>query len=218
MTERIDQIQYEDETPGTTLFMDGPGEFLVARIVDQILSVPQFKVIFGDSVDPYRRMDYGIRNLPALRVYNENLVKEFDSWFINGEIKLDVIFPPNIRRKETQQLPDTIASALVQQFRRPEMFVELMNIVPGLNELGKFFSVDKSLGFEWNEQLAPLTQITVNFRLDLRQWDLYLENTGRTKDSPFEVVLGDLTKLGEVIRGLRDDASTELEISNEQKL
>lgn len=201
MTERIDKF-----TPD--LFLDGPAEFLVKTIAAQIFAVPQFAEIFDEFIDPYRRMDYPMRALPALRIYNEVYTKEFESWFINGDVKMDVIFPPSIRRNETQQLQDTITSALVQQFRRQPFFDTCSLTVPGLNELGKRLDVDKSLGFEWEQQIVPLTQIAVNFRLDLRAWDVYLEASSRTKEDPFEKTLGNLKRIVVAVKGLRDDNTT----------
>lgn len=205
--ERIDQIKYQTpyEGPGTTLFLDGPTEFLVSSIAAKLSATSQWKALFGDSIYPYLRMDFSIRELPGLRIYNQTFTKTGEDWFIEGDVKIDVIFPASIRRDETQQLQDTITAALLQQFREPTFFEELGVLVPGLNELGKIFSVDKSLGFDWGQQIVPMTQVTINFKIDLRQWDRYLEETYRTKDSPFVKVLGDLNSLITTIEGLRDD-------------
>jgi hypothetical protein len=107
--------------------------------------------------------------------------------------------------------------ALLHQFRRPKFFVEMGEVVPGLNELGKRFEYDKSLGFEWNDTVVPLTQITLSFKIDLRAWDSYLEQTNRTKDSPFKETLGDLRRLVGVIQGLRDDLEKELDLGTNQR-
>lgn len=217
MAERIEKTDLNPETGFTDLWLDGPGEFLVKRIVDQLKATPQWTAIFGDFIDPYQRMDYGERNLPSLRVYCEQYTKEFESWFINGDVVADIIFPPNLRRNELEQIPDTVSAAMLQQFRRPKLFEALTVLVPGLNELGKRFEVDKTLAFEWGENLVPLTQIRVNFRLDLRRWDEYLEETNRTKDDPFTRVLGNLDLVASTIRGLNDDNETEVEILMKQK-
>lgn len=216
MVERVDNLQYTTDPEGTSLFLDGPAEFMVRQIADALKADARWAEIFGDSIDPYRRMDYQIRQLPALRLYNEAFDKAFDSWFIEGELYADMIYPASIRRKETQQIQDTLSSALLQQFRRPAFFNALVDAVPGLNELGKRFAANKALGFEWNDTVVPLTRITLNFRIDLREWDKYLEETGRTKDSPFEVVLGDFKKLSTTISALRDDLEQELEIKSDQ--
>lgn len=218
MTERIEKLVYQSERLGTTLFLDGPTEFLVVKTAEQLVEVSQWREIFGEFITPYRRMDYPIRSFPALRIYNEAYVKQFESWFIEGDVKHDIIFPANIRRNETQQIQDSLASALLQQFRRPSFFEALSVQVPGLNEYGKTFSVDKTLGFDWNEQIVPLTQITVNFRLDLREWDRYLEDSSRTKDDPFEETLGKLNRIVTVIQGLRDNNEVEVEEGLDQRI
>lgn len=213
MSERIDEIQYQDDR---TLFYDGPAEFLVKRVCDQLKLVEQWTRLFGDRIDPYQRMDYGVRELPALRIYNLESFKEFDSWFITGDLSADIIWPASLRRSELQQIPDTVSAALLQQFRRPEFFSDLCQLVPGLNELGKSFRTNKSMGFEWGDDIVPLTQIQINFRIDLRQWDLYLEETNRTKDSPFEEVLASLDRIVTEIEGLRDNGDTELSVPLDQ--
>lgn len=195
MTERIEKL-----TPN--LFLDGPGEFLAKQICDELLKVKQWAAIFGDRMDPYMRMDYSQRDFPSLRVYDKGWLKENESWFITGNLYFDIILPASIRRAETQQIPAAICSAMVQQLRRPTFFQTLTELVPGLNELGKVMNVDKALAFEWGEDELPLTQISVNFRLDLRAWDRYLEDQSRTKDDPFERTLETLTILGLTIQGL----------------
>lgn len=213
MSERIDVIEYQDDK---TLFYNGPAEFLVRQVCDELKNVEQWERLFGDRIDPYQRMDYGIRELPALRIYNLESFKEFDSWFITGDLNADIIWPASLRRNELQQIPDTVSAALLQQFRRPQFFSTLCGLVPGLNELGKSFRTNKSMGFEWGEDVVPLTQININFRIDLRQWDLYLEETNRTKDSPFEEVLASLDRIVTVIEGLRDNGDTELNVPLDQ--
>jgi hypothetical protein len=220
MTERIENIIYTDDpVAGTTLFLDGPAEFLVKNIASQLSLDSKWVEIFNGYIDPYMRMDYPERALPVLRIYNEIADKQFESWFIEGDIKADVIFPASIRRGENQQLQDTISYALLQQFRRTTFFnavADTFGNPSALNELGKRFRVDKSLGFEWQDGVVPLTQITINFRIDLRQWDVYLENTLRTKDDPFDQTLGNLKRIVTQVQALRDDGETEVVVTVDQ--
>lgn len=225
MSERIENIVYQEaefpstiEGKETTLCLTGPTEFLCEETAKQLLQDSVWNSLFGEFIDPYKRMDYPFRAFPALRIYNNDYVKSFESWFIEGDLICDLIFPANIRRKETQQLPDSITAALLQQFRRPEFFQSMCSKVPGLNELGKRFNVDKSLAFEWGENLVPLTQMRLNFRIDLRQWDNYLESDNRTKNKPFERTLGDLEQIVSTIQGLRDDQEVDVEIGSDQQI
>lgn len=210
--ERIDLIKLERDENGNPVqdcpFYNGPAEFLVNEVVYALKQTKEWCMIFGDSIDNYKREDYSMRALPALRIYNEIARKDFESWWVQGDLKADIILPAVLRRTELQQVQDTLSMALLQQFRRPMFFDTLSTRVPGLNELGKQYSVDKTLGFEWDEQWVPLTQIIINFRIDLRIWDDYLEATDRTKDSPFEAVLANLTKLRGTINALQDDLVT----------
>lgn len=222
MAERIDDINYISDSTGNQVkeqpFFNGPAEFLVQEVVRFLLLVPQWAKIFADNIDFYKRMDYSMRALPALRIYNDIADKQYESWFIEGDLKADIILPASVRRNDLQQIQDTLSMALLQQFRRPEFFDVMSDRVPGLNELGKRFHVDKSLGFEWEEAMVPLTQITINFRLDLRIWDQYLEETFRTKDTPFEASLKNLDRIVTTIDGLRQDNETvETSIGIDQK-
>lgn len=205
------------------LFLDGPAEFITKSIAVALIQEPHFRQIFGDSVELYDREDFSMRELPALRVYNFTYTKEHESHYINGDIKLDVILPPLLRRDQTEEVQGKIAGALLQQFRRPEFFAAMQQKIPGLNELGKVFSVNKSLGFQNTSMTdeCPCTQITLNFRLDLKQWDQYLEDTGRTKDDPFDVTLEDLRTVASTIQGIRKDAdltTKDVEIGTKQKI
>jgi hypothetical protein len=157
------------------LFIDSPGDLLCKTIANELRKVKEWNKLFGKKyIDSYKRMDYGIRSLPALRLYNETSIKTFDSWFINGDITVDLILPGSLRRDDLETIPGQISNALLQQFRRPKFFMILKETLPGLNELGKEFRIDKSLGFEVGDDIVPLTQMTVNFRIDLREWDRYL--------------------------------------------
>jgi len=212
MAERIDKVINEKDSQNvdfkTNLFYNGPVEFLVKRIAIKLKSIDVFKQLFADEITGYMRMDFSIRSLPAIRVYNGTYDKLHESHYIEGQIKLDIIFPPNLRRDEVQQMQDTVSGAIVQQFRRPLFFLDMCEEVPGLNELGKTINVNKEMGFMVDEQEAPLTQIILNFRLDLKVWDDYLEKTDRTKDTPFEESIGDLKKIIGTIQGLREDNAT----------
>lgn len=213
MVERLDKLIYERgeelrpstrEGEQTNLFLTGPAEFLCRRIVDQLLADPAWKILFGDAIDPYKRMDYSMRALPAMRVYVDRYKKEAETWYMNGAVTIDILFPASIRRPELEQLPSTVAAALVQQFRRPTMFAALLELVPGLNELGKMVDVDKSLAFEWGDDMVPLTQINLNFRMNLNAWDDYLESDYRTKDEPFIRTLEDLRQIVIKIQAVTD--------------
>lgn len=198
----------------TAPFISGPAEVLVSTVVAELKKIPEWVSIFGDAIDDYKRMDYGLANLPALRIYNNGASKQAESWFIAGDLIADVIWPASIRRRQLQQLPDIIAGALWNQFRSATFFDAVVAAVPGLNELGKVLSVDKSLGFEWGDQIVPLTQFTINFRLDLRIWDDFLDESGREKDTPFQVSFGTLKEIVDTLQALKDDGTTETEISS----
>lgn len=200
----LDHINNGEPNP----FIDGPGEALCKVIARELAKDLHWKNLYT-FIDGYKREDYGFTNFPVLRVYTEGDTKDFEDWFINGDIVLDSIFPASIRREELQAVQDIVASAMLQQFRRTPFFNAVSQGVPGLNELGKRFVTNKALGYAWQDgdELAPLTQMTVNFRIDLREWDLYLTSTNRTKDDPFDVTLAQLQKIAVKIKGLKDNGT-----------
>lgn len=203
------------ETPNP--FISSPAEFMSRIIAIELKKVDVFTRIFGEYIDSYPRDDYPVRALPAMRIYDKGYRKTSESHYIVGELFVDLVLPSLLRRYENQEVADILSSALMQQFRRPEFFNTLCELIPGLNELGREYNVDKDLVFVWQENQVPLTQIRMNFRIDLKEWDNYLELTDRTKQDPFVKTLGDLETLAGTIEGLRDN-ETEVEISIEQDL
>lgn len=218
---RHDEIinELSDGASRTTLFYDGPGEFLCRETAKQLLIDTVWADFFGPEIYGYKKMDFQIRALPGMRIYCDRVRKEAESSWITGELKADIILPPEIRRDLNQQVQDTVSHALLQQFRRPDFFELMKSIVPGLNELGRTFDIDKSLGFDFgdDEDVAPLTQISINFRLDLRQWDQYLEDTLRTKESPYAEVLKEFKRMVTTVSGQGDTGDEEIEIQVDQK-
>lgn len=194
-------------------FIDGPTQALVKAVAQQIAKTQEFRYIFGENIDVYERIDYSFRQLPALRIYNEKYRKEQESHYINGELVIDVLYPADLRREELQYFQDVLASAMMQQFRRPGIFQTLVAMIPGLNELGKIFDVDKTLGLVVQEGACPLTQMKPNFRIDLKMWDAYLESTGRTKEDPFNVTLKDLKTVASEILPIKEDGSVDQPIA-----
>lgn len=209
MSRRIDEVKPD-------LFIDSPGEFLVKQICLELSKVEEWRELFADAIEPYMREDFNVFAPPALRVYCLGYTKESDSGFINGNITADILLPASTRREQQEQYADTISTALLQQFRRPTWFQTLADLVPGLNQLGTIFDVDKGLVFQWEQEQLPLVAIRINFRLDLRVWDEYLMSTSRTKDDPFNVTLGNLRRIAAEIRGLREE-TTEVTIKTDQK-
>lgn len=216
MANEHDRLQKLIENP----FISSPGEYLAIAIVGQLIKEKHFTKVFGKAIDPYDREDYAIRELPALRVYVLNYTKEQESHYINGEVHLDVILPASIRRIETELLPSRISSALLQQFRREGFFETMQGLVPGLNELGKVFHVDKNLTFQNTAMTdeCPVVKITLNFRIDLKVWDDYLEEQGRTKGDPFDVTLEDLDRIATKIQGLDENENVKIEIDDVQTI
>ena len=217
MDSRIDKLKAPKGEP-TELFLSSPIEFLCYQVVEELKKTPQWVELFGAKfINPYKRMDYGMSNLPALRIYNNRATRLYESWFLDGDLVFDIIFPASLRRTQLQQYSDTVSSAMLQQVSRQNFFQAVEANVPGLNELGKRFDIDKSLAFEIDEDLVPLTQINVNFRLDLRIWYPFMESDDRTREDPFERTLADLKRVVSKIQGLKDDGEVSVELTASQK-
>lgn len=190
-------------------FLSSPGDALSDFTAKGVALVPQFKKIFGERVDGYMRMDYSLRELPALRIYNNDFVMEADNWFCTGTMTADVLLPASVRRNDLQIFTDVLTGALIQQFRRQSFFDSLRAQVPGLNYLGQSITLKKDLAFQLTEeQLVPMAQATINFRVDLREWDLFLESDGRTVDTPFIRTLANLERIWTTIHGESLEGST----------
>lgn len=223
MPQRIDNLQYEPtklptrEPEETDLFITQPAEFLVQVLCDNLKKSEHWTRLFGEYIDSYKRTDYSVRSLPALRIYCDKWRRDFESWYINGDILLDIIWPASIRRVENQKLPQTLAGAMLQQLSSTTFFMEIDKQVPGLNELGKVFSSDMSMGFQWEDQILPLTQLKANFRINLQDWDEYLTSDNRTVNDPFERTLADLALIATTIQGLNDEDEVQVEIGLENK-
>lgn len=200
MSERIDLL----ELPSWLL---QPGDKIVASMVTELRKEPVFAAIFGESIEPYMRADFGVRDLPALRVFDPSGKKDAETWFSDGFIRAEVIFPPAIRREQLQAYPSVVRSALMAQFRREPFFAAVRAAVPGLNRLGWSFSWDNTLGFipRDTENVCPMLQITLDWRVDLAEWDRYLESDDRTVDEPFKKTLGDLERIIATANALLDD-------------
>jgi hypothetical protein len=209
MPQRIDLL-----VKGPTPFLDGPAEYICKAIAEEFTKVRQWKLVYGEEIDGYKRMDYGYRNLPALRFFNETSSKASDNGWITGDILCDSMLPASLRRDELQTVQDCVASALWQQFRRDAFFQTIRAAIPGLNELGRVLSVDKSLGYQFQEsdEVVPLTRFTINFKLDLRIWDDYLTEQYRDSEDPFERTLKNLERISNTIRGVSGTTDTPAEV------
>lgn len=213
MAERIEKLL---ATP--TPFLEGPAELLCRSMAELLVAVPQFKLVFGDNIYGYKRMDFSIRELPGIRIYNQQATKNSDHAFITGDILVDCIFPASLRRDELQRVQDAISGALWQQFRRPAFFFSTRALVPGLNELGRVLLVDKSLGYVWSsaeseDEVVPMTQFTINFKLDLAIWDDYLTAQCRTTEDPFERTLKELESIHVLIKGVQGTEPTPVDVT-----
>lgn len=192
------------------IFLDGPGEYLAKVVCAELLKIQEWTAVFSDEVQPYLREDFSMRSLPALRVYNNGYSKTSDSGFVDGFLICDVLLPASIRREDLEVYSSRLTTALLQQFRRQQWFELLSEVVPGLNQLGTLFDVDKALVFRWGNDEIPMAEVRINFRIDLRAWDDYLERDARTKDDPFNRTLGNLRRIASEIRGLRPEGDEDV--------
>lgn len=202
MADRLEQL----EEPSWYL---QPADRVVDSMVQLFKAEPVFAKIFGDEIDGYKRMDYGARAFPALRVYTDTGRNEGVTWYANGDVKVDVILPASVRRNDLQKFSDLLTSTVFAQIRRQSFLDSMRKLVPGLNELGKVFSWDKGLAFQpaESEDLFPMTQIVVHYRVLMEEWDRFMEDDYRTVDDPFERTLADLLTMYMTIIAQDDDGN-----------
>lgn len=184
-------------------FISGPGELLCHHTARLLLEVPEWKAFFGECIDGYYRQDYSIRSLPALRFYSDRYEMETQSWWLDGNVTMDMLLPPSLRREDLQKVADVAVAALLQQFRRPDFFGALRGVVPGLNYYGKGFKADKNKAWQpesQETQLIPMADVQLSFRVDMREWDAFLESDDRTVNDPFRRTLKTLASIATIIR------------------
>lgn len=171
-----------------------PGDKVVASFAAILAAEPVFAEVFGESIYPYKRMDIGARELPALRIYSDAGHKEGETWYAGSDLTIDCIFPLSTRRDDLQAFADTVTAALMAEFRRPSVLAAMREQVPGLNRIGWTLDYDKGLMFQPDDETdpVPMTQIVADWRVLLAEWDRYLEGDARTVDEPFQRTLAAL--------------------------
>lgn len=187
-----------------------PGDKVVATFVAALQAEPTFADIFGESIYPYKRLDIGARELPAIRVYSDTGHKEGETWYAGSELTVDVIFPLSTRRDDLQTFADTVTAAIMAEFRRPSLLAAMIAEVPGFNRIGWTLDYDKGLMFQPADEddPVPMTQITADWRVLLAAWDKYLEADGRTVDEPFQRTLEALRTIYFTTYGVTDTDTT----------
>lgn len=204
------------------LFLESPGEFLVRKCLKQMQLVDGFTQLFGpykdDSDDmrwaDYQRMDWSIRMLPAINVFNAITEdKSSDNGWLNGTIQFQAFWAPSMRRRQLSRVPlafkgvlqNFFSSQYVRDMLDELYYVERDSKVPGLNEFGKMMSWSPNTEGIVESELVPVTIVDVRYRIDLRAWYRHLEFTCRTKDEPFKKTLDPLLGTLGTITGLDDE-------------
>lgn len=204
------------------LFLEGPSQYLVPRLLAQLAKVPQMVKVFGPykgtSKEPdtanqrwasYQRFDWSLRQLPAISIYESDVeTKQAENGYMPGSVRLMVCWPASFRRPDLARIPKAFHSAMVNFFGSDLAFqlldsqanvdgsgVRLESVVPGLNEIGKEISDTKNVEGIVESEPVPVTMIDIKFRIDLRQWYRFLESDNRTKEMPFERTLADLEEV-----------------------
>lgn len=152
----------------------------------------------------YARHDWSVRQLPAISVYEAD-TEELTSpnGWINGTINLMIHWPPSQRRSDYSRVPSAFKGAMQNFFQSAmvdDMLDELYWVrrpmkVPGLNEYGKSMTWAPNVEGIIDGNYVPVTLIGVKYRLDLRAWYRELEFQNRTRKTPFQTPLADLTTI-----------------------
>lgn len=205
-------------------FLEGPGQYMVRRLIKQMAKEKGFIALFGEYKGPesdsqrwaeYQRFDWSVRQLPAISVYeDQSETKTADSGWVTGTLKVTVYWPPRLHRRFAARLPNTFFAALMLWMRGAEAFklldsranVDRTLIVPGLNQLGFEMTDIKQVEGIVETEAVPVSLIDVRFRLDLRAWDRWMtQEDCRDVPTPFVRDLETMETLTNVIQGVIDD-------------
>lgn len=223
------------------LFLTGPGEDLVPKLLLQMSRVPAFVKLFGPyKIDTdnnkntdqqrwsdYQRMDWSLRQLPAISIFeSQSEQKSSDNAWLTGNIMMNVYWPANFRRSDLARVPAAFKSVVENFFASKyatDMLDELYYIqrdmkVYGLNEFGKELTWTTNTEGIVEQQMVPVTMVDIRYRIDLRSWYRALEFMGRTKDNPFEITLLDLTQISADINGISDNETLEVDLTVETNM
>lgn len=226
--------QQIDKNAFDSLFLEGPSQFLVPRLLTQLSKVAQMTQMFGPYKGvgvseqrwaDYQRFDWSLRQLPAIQLFESDAeTKQAENGFINGTVRMMVIWPASFRRSDLARIPKAFHSAMINFFGSDLSFALLDSqansdrtvVVPGLNELGKEIVDQKNVEGVVESELVPVTMIDIRFRIDLRQYYRFLESDNRTKELPFERTLADLKQVFGEYDGLPGNDTSEVETILEQ--
>lgn len=224
------------------LFLSGPGEDLVPKLIAQLASVKGFSQLFGPFTPgatatanqsqnqrwaDYPRFDWSIRELPAINVYESQTEdKDSDQAFLRGAITIQTFWPASFRRSDLARVPAAYKGALenffsskyVQQMLDELYWIQRPMKVYGLNELGKMMTWSPNVEGVIAEQIVPVTMVDVRYRIDLRAWHRALEFMGRTKGDPFDVTLANLTLIAGQYAGVTDPAGKNVEVEVQDQI
>lgn len=223
------------------IFLTGPGEELVAKTLLQMSLIQNnttnaFVQLFGPYTPAkpgqnqtanqrwadYARYDWSIRQLPAINVYEaESEDKTSSNAWLNGAVNIMVLWPPNQRRSDWSRVPAAFKGALQNFFESQyvrDMLDELYWIerpakVAGLNEYGKTMVWTPNVEGIVENEMVPVTLVSVKYRIDLRAWYRALEFQNRTKQQPFQTPLSDLTVIGGDYNGVPDSDGDDIKVT-----
>lgn len=184
-------------------FDPSPGQTLVKRTLEAIAAIQCFQDLFGklkgfDQAEQryacYEKFDWSLRALPAVCLFeSEPEIKQSDSAFVDGALRMMVFWPASFRRSDKQQIPVAFKGAM-QNFFASQFAAALLDPCPGVNTATKVPGLNK-LGSEltWQPQVegnigneaVPVTVLDVKYRIDLRRWYQFLEEQGYTQADPF---------------------------------
>lgn len=217
------------------IFLSGPGEYLVKNTLMQMAAYKNstgfaFQQLFGKYTpgsnqqrwSDYSRMDWSIRQLPAVSVYEaEPEDKTSSNAWLNGTISIMVFWPPSQRRSDLARVPMAF-KGVMQNFFESQFVVDMLDElywivrpakVPGLNEYGKVMTWTPNVEGFVEDQQVPVSLVNVKYRIDLRAWYRWLEFNNRTKLNPINTPLADLTIIGGQYQGVINNDASQVQVT-----
>lgn len=172
----------------------------------------------------YDRRDWSIRQLPVINIFEaETEDKTSRNAWLHGTVNVQVYWPPNFRRSDLARVPMAFRGALLNFFESKFItgmldelyFIQRPEKVPGLNEYGKVMTWSPNVEALIEDQLVPVSLVSVRYRIDLRAWYRAMEFDNRTTDLPFDRTLADLVQIGGEYDGVLDDESVQVVVPDE---
>lgn len=161
-----------DNTP--PFLPNAPTKNIVPDLSAYLLTIPEINYYFNATANYYRRQDYSDRQLPALNLYESSQTLDGGIWWLNGEIKLEGVLPPQFKRTFVVDNVKYATDLLFLYLNAADTILALVDNNPGLTDLGSSilrWDYAKSIGVDEKANIdAYIITGTINYRINLLEY------------------------------------------------